>query len=165
MLLNLKPDKDGLIELPIDTLGGRQHVHVVVADPQQTASRSISLPESESLTRDLRLVQGLDQQKHFTEQKQVSVVKSGEKFVLADIRSSQFQVTCLVWSNSVVSLFRFSVTHLMSSPFELLLVHGRLFLSDFSMAILQCRSRGTFLGVNVGVLFCSNFPPRRVSVA
>jgi hypothetical protein len=91
MLLNLKPDKDGLIELPIDTLGGRQHVHVVVADPQQTASRSISLPESESLTRDLRLVQGLDQQKHFTEQKQVSVVKSGEKFVLADIRSSQFQ--------------------------------------------------------------------------
>jgi hypothetical protein len=90
-LLNLKPDKDGVIELPLDTLGDRQHLHVVAVDPQQTVSRSVSLPESESLTRDLRLVQGLDQQKHYTEKKQVSVVNAGEKFVLADIRSSQFQ--------------------------------------------------------------------------
>ncbi|MDA0282714.1 MAG: hypothetical protein O3B86_05115 [Planctomycetota bacterium] len=91
VLLNLRPNEDGLITLPLDELGGRQHLHVVAVDPQQTVSRTLSLPEADSLTRDLRLVQGLDQQKHYTEQKQVSVVGAGETFMLADIRSSQFQ--------------------------------------------------------------------------
>jgi len=91
VLLNLVPDDDGSVSVSVDELGPHQHIHVLAVDPQQTACRIISRPEVQVQTNDLRLVRGLDAAKHFTQQKQTSVVEGGDKFVLEDISSSKFE--------------------------------------------------------------------------
>ena len=67
-----------------EKLGAHAFVEVIAIDAQQTASRVISLPEPEMTFRDLRLAESFDGQKHFTEQKQVSVLKAGEKIMLVE---------------------------------------------------------------------------------
>jgi hypothetical protein len=91
VLANLRPDENGTITIPREKLGPHHYIHVVAADPLTTAYRQITLPEQEMETKDLRLAAGLDPQKHFTEQKQVDVVRQGEEFVLRDIATSQFE--------------------------------------------------------------------------
>lgn len=91
VLLNLIPDEDGIVSVPLEKLGPHQHIHVVAVDPQQTAYRVISRKEPETALRDLRLAFGLDPSKHFTQQKQISVVKAGDELVLADITSAKFE--------------------------------------------------------------------------
>lgn len=89
--LNLVPNAEGLIVFDRKALGAHQHVHVVAIDPRATVYRSISLPEVESAPRDLRLANGLDPNKHFTQQKQISILASGEKLELADITTARFE--------------------------------------------------------------------------
>lgn len=91
VLVNLQPNDKGVITVPLDTLGAHQHLHVVAVDPTQTAYRSISLPEKPMELVDLRLAAGLNPEKHFTQQKQITVVGQGEKFVLSDIATSRFE--------------------------------------------------------------------------
>ncbi|MDA1014640.1 MAG: hypothetical protein O3A00_09340, partial [Planctomycetota bacterium] len=91
VLLNLVPDKDGKVSVALDQLGDHQHVHVVAVDPQQTASRSISRDEQRVPFEDLRLADGLDAKKHYTQQKRISVLGTKDKFVLDDITSSRFE--------------------------------------------------------------------------
>ena len=89
--VNLIPDKDGVITIGRDALGSHQHVHVVAVDPLNTTYRSIALPEVKMEFVDLRLLDGLDPDSHFTQQKQISIVGAGEEFVLADITTSKFE--------------------------------------------------------------------------
>ncbi|MDA1051273.1 MAG: hypothetical protein O3C40_12445 [Planctomycetota bacterium] len=91
VLVNLQPDDKGVITVPLDALGAHQHLHVVAVDPTQTAYRSISLPEKPMELVDLRLAAGLNPEEHFTQQKQITVVGKGEKFVLSDIATSRFE--------------------------------------------------------------------------
>lgn len=91
VVVNLIPDKDGVITIGRDALGSHQHLHVVAVDPLNTTYRSIALPEVKMDFVDLRLLDGLDPDSHFTQQKQISVVGSGEEFVLADITTSKFE--------------------------------------------------------------------------
>ena len=51
VLLNLLPDKKGMVEIPREALGTHQHLHVVAVDPLNTAYRSVSLPEEPSRIR------------------------------------------------------------------------------------------------------------------
>ena len=90
VLLNLVPNEDGTLSIPREKLGPHSYVEVLAVDAQQTASRVLTLPEPEATFRDLRLASSLDVEKHFTEQKQVSVVKAGEKATVADVTSSKF---------------------------------------------------------------------------
>lgn len=92
ILVNLVPDKDGMIVLPKDALGGHQYIRVVAVDPINTTARTISLPEETTLFRDLRLAEGLDPKSHFTQQKQISVVPAGQSFTLHDITTSRFEM-------------------------------------------------------------------------
>ena len=91
VLVNLVPDKEGVIVIPKDALGNHQYIRVVAVDPINTTSRSIALPEQKTLFQDLRLADGLDPQGHFTQQKQVSLVPVGETFTLHDVTTSQFE--------------------------------------------------------------------------
>ena len=91
VILNLEPDKKGTIRVPLEQLGDHQHIHVVAVDPQQTAIRSIARDEQQTRFEDLRLVNGLDRTKHFTQQKRISVVAANDTFVLDDITSSRFE--------------------------------------------------------------------------
>ena len=91
VLMNLVPDKDGIIEITRDALGGHQQISIVAVDPINTTCRSVTLPELPPTFVDLRLLAALDPQSHFTQQKQISIVLKGAKFTLADITTSKFE--------------------------------------------------------------------------
>ena len=90
LLANLKPDEEGRITIPLEKLGSNQHLHIVAVDPITTVYRSHTLSSVEDQLRDLRLTQGLDPDKHFTQQKATTIVAAGDTFELADITTSKF---------------------------------------------------------------------------
>ena len=91
-LMNIRPNKDGIVRVPLKDLGEHQHIHVIAVDPQQTVYRSISRKETKPADfKDLRLIRHLPLDQHFTQQKQISVVKAGDNFKLADITASRFE--------------------------------------------------------------------------
>jgi hypothetical protein len=92
VLVNLAPDKNGVVKVPRKQLSGHAMIHVIAVDPLNTTYRSITLPEQPARVYDLRLRAGLDPQGHFTQQKQVSVLTKGQPFVLADAAGSRFEV-------------------------------------------------------------------------
>ena len=91
VLVNLRPDNDGVVTVKRADLGAHPQVRVVAIDPHNTVYRDLSLPEMEMRFEDLRLLAGLDPKEHFTEQKQVTVVKPEGQFVLPDIATSEFE--------------------------------------------------------------------------
>lgn len=91
VLLNLVPDKDGMIRIPRTNLGSHAMIHVVAVDPVSTTTRSITLPEQPAVFSDLRFNKGLDPARHFTQQKQVSILDPGANFKLEDITGSRFE--------------------------------------------------------------------------
>lgn len=91
VLTNLVPDEQGVVTVPVDLLGAHQQLHVVAVDSRSTTYRRVSVPERQTQLRDLRLAAGLDPARHFTQQKQVSIVLQDGEFVLPDIVTSRFQ--------------------------------------------------------------------------
>ncbi len=91
ILLNAKPDDKGRIRIKRSSLRGRQYLTVVAVDDTATARRSIALPEWETNFADLRLLSGLDPERHFVQQKQISVLKPGIELEIDDFASSQFE--------------------------------------------------------------------------
>lgn len=92
VLVNLVPDKDGVVRLPRKALGPHSYIHVVAVDPLHTTYRSIALPEQPARFLDLALRGGLDPKSPFTQQKQVSILQKGQPFVLADAAGSRFEM-------------------------------------------------------------------------
>jgi hypothetical protein len=92
VLLNLTVDEDGVISIPRDQLGAHQHLHLVAVDPRSTVYRAVSLPETDIATNDLRLIRGLDPEKHFAQKKLVTAVSGEKPFAIADITSSRFEL-------------------------------------------------------------------------
>ncbi|QVL30599.1 hypothetical protein KIH39_17285 [Telmatocola sphagniphila] len=91
-ILNLVPDKDGVIKLPKAKLGSHSMIQVIAVDPLNTTARTFTLPESKADFVDLRLRNGLDPKGRFTQQKQASILTAGQPFVLADAAASRFEV-------------------------------------------------------------------------
>ena len=91
VLTNLKPDADGIVTIARKDIGSLQHIRVVAVDPENTVFREIALPEVKFERQDLRLLTGLDSKKHFTEQKQISIIDAGKDFVLSDITTSSIE--------------------------------------------------------------------------
>ena len=92
VLVNLVPDENGVLSIDRQTLQPYQRVWVVAVDPQNTACRSVTLPESARSCEDLRLARGLDPERHFTQQKQISVVDQGGTFRVEDITTARFEL-------------------------------------------------------------------------
>ncbi|MFO7904711.1 MAG: hypothetical protein ACQESR_07735 [Planctomycetota bacterium] len=91
VLLNLRPDEKGVVEIPRDALGDKQHIRVVAVDPLNTTYRTLSLPEPTPSFVDLRLLNNLDPEQHFSQQKQITVVPAEQKFTLRDIATARFE--------------------------------------------------------------------------
>jgi len=91
VLTNLRPDAAGVVTVKRKDLGGHSQINVLAVDPQNTVFREIALNEVATQFLDLRLAAGLDPQKHYTEQKQITVVKAKEKFVLEDVNTSKME--------------------------------------------------------------------------
>ncbi|MHB8861931.1 MAG: hypothetical protein ACYC6N_05975 [Pirellulaceae bacterium] len=92
VLINLIPDESGIVTVDRQLLKPYQRVWVVAVDPDDTACRTVALPESERSCVDLRLARGLDPQQHFTQQKLVSLVAAGETFRVEDITTTRFEI-------------------------------------------------------------------------
>ncbi len=92
LVANLVPDKNGKLSINLDAFGERQHIHLLLVDPDGSTYRSISLPDQQTERRDLRLLKALDQKRHFTEQDRVTLLKKGDAFKLPDLANSKFEV-------------------------------------------------------------------------
>lgn len=90
LVANLTPDDDGRITIPRKDLGPHHHFHVIAVDPLTTVYRSLALDKLAMPFRDLRLADGLDPEKHYTQQKSITPLQKGEVFELADITSGRF---------------------------------------------------------------------------
>ena len=90
-LVNLRPNEQGMVTIDRKELGSNIKLHILAVDPTSTVLRTISLQETETNFRDLRLANLLDTKKHFSQQKQISVVAAGKPFVLADVSTARFQ--------------------------------------------------------------------------
>jgi hypothetical protein len=91
VLVNLVPDKDGVVRVTSKEIGLHAVIHVVAVDPLSTTYRSIALPEQPARFLDLALREGLDPKGHFTQQRQVTLLQKGQPFVLADVAASRFE--------------------------------------------------------------------------
>ncbi|MBT3201819.1 MAG: hypothetical protein HN350_18105, partial [Phycisphaerales bacterium] len=92
IILNVQPDKNGLATIPIDALGGKQHVRIVAIDPENTVYREVAMGETEPKINRQDLIFALDAKKHFAEQKRVTSVLKGGNFTLADIATSPMEL-------------------------------------------------------------------------
>ena len=89
---NVKPNDDGLVQINLEDLEGKQSIVVVAIDPLSTSMRMVDLPEKDPRRLDLRLAKALAPTEHFSQQKQISLINEGKKFTVDDIRSSRFEV-------------------------------------------------------------------------
>lgn len=103
--LNLVADADGVVKVARKSISPHSMIHVVAVDPLGTTYRSTTLAEQPAKFVDLRLKFGLDPSKHFTQQKQVTIVSPNQPFVISDIVSSRFQMY-----DSLPKLFSFYST-------------------------------------------------------
>ncbi len=89
----LRPDKNGVVEIDTTALGDKHFLRIVVADRLETVVRTVVLEEQPLKFRDLRLSSelALDPEQHFTRQKQYSVLRADELFELPDVASARFQ--------------------------------------------------------------------------
>lgn len=90
--VNLVPDDQGVIEVPLQELGAHSFVRVTAVDPLHTTTRDMTLADAAIELRDQRLLQNLDIEQHFTQQKRITVVPPNQLFTLQDITTARFEV-------------------------------------------------------------------------
>lgn len=91
VLLNLEPDEDGIVRVPVELLAGHPHLRVLATDPEQMVSRHLNLAPVELERRELRLVNGLEPGESFAERDQVTVLAAGDALRIEDVASSRFE--------------------------------------------------------------------------
>lgn len=92
VLLNLRPNKAGVIEVDRSKLGPNQHIRIVAVNGLNTLQRNISMGMEELKPRDSRLADVLDPKKHYSQSKQTQVLKKGDTLKIDDIVSAEFQM-------------------------------------------------------------------------
>lgn len=90
--LNLVPDENGEITLPLAELEDRQQIHIVLAHPLAISYREMALEPRDVRKLDLRLANALDVNQHFTQKLQVKQLGEGESFTLQDASSSRTEI-------------------------------------------------------------------------
>jgi hypothetical protein len=92
VLVNLVPDKDGVVRISRNKIGPHAMIRVVAVDPLNTTARMIALPEpADARVLDLRLRAGLDPAGHFTQQQQVTLLAAGKPLTMADAAGGRFE--------------------------------------------------------------------------
>jgi len=93
VLVNLRPDKNGVVTVQRKLLLDKQHVRVLAVDTENSVARELTLAEVKPALRDLRLAEqrGLDPKQHYTQQKKVTPAAQGKPFVLRDVTTTRFE--------------------------------------------------------------------------
>ncbi len=92
VLGNLRPDATGRIRIPRADLGDATTVRAICVGPGLTTFAEAGLEEPPLAPRDLRLRLALPADGHFTLDKQVTPVATGEVFAVADLATAKLQV-------------------------------------------------------------------------
>jgi len=99
--MNLKPDKNGVVKIPVKKLPVGQQLHVYAVNASSAVYRQRALKEHPEQPQDLRLKRYLSPDSHFTEQKRTSIVRKGGTFTAANILSARVEVV-----DSVAAAYR-----------------------------------------------------------
>ena len=91
LLANLKPSKSGIVSIDKKKLGPNQHIRIIALNAFQTIERTVNLPPKKLKSRDLRLANALDPAKHFSQSKQIEILKKGDTLSIDDLVSAKFQ--------------------------------------------------------------------------
>ena len=91
LLLNLKPNKQGVLEIDRKDLGSNQHIRIVAASGFETVERHINFPLKQLTPRDSRLADILPPDQHFSQSKQTRVMSQGDTLDVDDLVSAKFQ--------------------------------------------------------------------------
>ncbi len=98
---NMRPDADGGISVDLKELKGQGIIQIVALDGFDTACREVVVDSKSEPHNDLRLKNVLEPAKHFSQQKRISVLSTGESFTVADISTARVEVY-----DSIKSAFR-----------------------------------------------------------
>ena len=90
-ILNIKPDKDGAIQLSAEQIGNAQAIRIVVVDLFSVSQTQIVRKPRPLKPDDQRLKLALDPEKHFRQSRQIELLEKGDSLIVEDILSAQFQ--------------------------------------------------------------------------
>ena len=90
-ILNMKPDKNGQVQLTAEQIGTSQAIRIVVVDLFSVAQTQILRQPRTFKSVDQRLANALDPEKHFRQSRQIDVLEKGDSLVIEDVISAQFQ--------------------------------------------------------------------------
>jgi len=88
---NLKPDAQGRLTLPRAALHGLPLLRVLALDPTTAVMRQIALADTPVELRELQLVNGLDPQQNYAEQKLISPLAARQTATIEDVVSARFE--------------------------------------------------------------------------
>ncbi len=92
VLANLAVDEDGTITVARKALGDRQHIHIVAMDARNAVYRTLALPEPDDVAfLDLRLMDGLDPDGHFTQQKLITPIAAGKTLTIENMKTARME--------------------------------------------------------------------------
>lgn len=103
-LINLKPNKDGRLTIPMSQLGKFSQIQVVAVDGALCRERQVILKEAKPAIRDLRLPSVLDPKQHYTRQKHTSALATGEALSVPE--ANLVKVTVIDHLDQVLNLLR-----------------------------------------------------------
>ncbi|MCB9878068.1 MAG: hypothetical protein H6835_10745 [Planctomycetes bacterium] len=89
LLANLRPDRDGVVRVPLAQLGDGHLLHCIAVQGDDTAYRTATRTAPEMTPRDVRLASGLDPKAHFTEQRRVEFVAAGATTTIDDVATAE----------------------------------------------------------------------------
>ncbi|MEZ6036366.1 MAG: hypothetical protein R3F29_02715 [Planctomycetota bacterium] len=89
LLANLRPDRDGVVRVPLAQLGDGHLLHCIAVQGDDTAYRTATRTALEMTPRDVRLATGLDPKAHFTEQRRVEFVAAGATTTIDDVATAE----------------------------------------------------------------------------
>ncbi len=92
VLLNLVPDKEGRVRIPRADLKGKPQLRILAVDPLATVLKDVALEDTPVKTRDLRLADGLDPAKPYSEQKLITPLTAQGGLTIADATTARFEL-------------------------------------------------------------------------
>ncbi len=103
-VFNVAPGDDGVLRVKLTDLGDCSHVRVVAVDPMTAVERHLALPAKKPASLDLRLAEGLNPKRHFTQRDEVTVLLPDKEFVIDDVAAADFEAYETI--GDVFQLFR-----------------------------------------------------------
>jgi hypothetical protein len=91
-LVNLAPDEEGVVTIPVELVKDMPIVQIVVCDPVTVIQRTLAGSLSEAETVDLRLAETLQVDEAFTLERSVSIVGPENPLALDTVGTGQLQV-------------------------------------------------------------------------